>query len=84
MIWNQHCQHFAPSLVQGRVIILPSPEPRAPHSYHTQASMLGWGMLLQVSGDPPPPEDPWDRGLQDRGRLCPQGSELRQGTASAP
>lgn len=66
MTWNQHCQHFALSLVQGRVVILPSPEPRAPHSYHTQASMLGWGMLLQVSGDPPPPEDPWDRGLQDR------------------
>lgn len=50
MTWNQHCQHFVLSLVQGRVVILPSPEPRAPHSYHTQASMLGWGMLLQVSG----------------------------------
>lgn len=50
---NQHCQHFAPSLVQARVIF-PPPQPLALLAYRRHPAR--WLLETCCQGDTPPPE----------------------------
>lgn len=61
MTQNQHCQHFASSLVQGRVIILPTPQP---HALLTPTLHRAGGCPRHTLG-PCLPDPCWDRGKLD-------------------
>lgn len=75
MIRNQHCQHFAPSLVQGRAVTLPTTLPHALLSfYHTQAARWTGYCCRRSQGTHPHLTDPcWDRGRlgTQRGQQVP-------------
>lgn len=75
MIRNQHCQHFAPSLVQGRAVTLPTTLPHALISfYHTQAARWTGYCCRRSQGTHPHLTDPcWDRGRlgAQRGQQVP-------------
>lgn len=75
MIRNQHCQHFAPSLVQGRAVTLPTTLPHALLSfYHTQAARWTGYCCRRSQGTHPHLTDPcWDRGRlgAQRGQQVP-------------
>ena len=66
MTRNQHCQHFEPSLVQGRVAISPTPQPPALLTPTTDKQPAGRGTAADA-GMHPRLTDPH----RDRGRLGP-------------
>jgi len=53
---NQHCQHFAPSLVQARAVLFPTPQPLALHTYGSHAAGWAGGCWRHaLRGTPPLP-----------------------------
>lgn len=67
MTRNQHCLHFEPSLVQGRVVIWPTPQPSALLTPTPDWQPDGQGAAADAFQE----HTPACRTCRDRGRLDP-------------